>query len=158
MRTLLFFIACVLLLRISAAASTALPSENQVTPSEFEKKIEQGLAVIADRKPFSVEDATMLVRLANTLFLLDRTATKKEAELQKQIWGGDFTQRLKAALGDAIINKGMGYYFPKPDIHLGGSGGNIRDRDRYAIVAEKKKEANQRPVPMAVLRAAMAHR
>ena len=136
MRALILAIVC-----LSASltfASGASTDSSEVTIADLEKMIDVGAAMLRGKAPITTEDAIMLVRLSNTLYLSERELTKKDKDFLALMWGQELVERLKAALGEAVINKGMGYYFPKHDLHWGGAGGNIRDRDRYVITDKKK--------------------
>jgi hypothetical protein len=135
-----FLLAIICLVASPIFAGDVPVDSGNITPAEFGKKINAGVAVLGAKGPISTEDAIMLVRLSNTLLLSDGQPTEREKEFGKLMWGQELVERLKAALGTAEINTGMGHYFPKHDLHWGGSGGNIRDRDRFIVAKTKKQE------------------
>jgi len=136
MRALILAIVCISGLLILASGAPA--DSSNITIADYEKMIDVGAAVLRGKAPIITQDAIMLVRLSNTLFLSERELTKKEKEFLELMRGQELVERLRAALGEAVINRGMGFYFPKHDLHWGGAGGNIRDRDRYVITDKKK--------------------
>ena len=105
---------------------------NHLTAAEFEEKLDASIAAVTRNGPLGTEDAIMLVRVSNTVFLRGGEKTKREKELEGLM--GTCAPRLMEALGDSIPNRGMGLFFRKHDLQWGGAPGNIRGRDSYVIV------------------------
>lgn len=144
MRKLLLLLSTVATMAAFAADTVVDSEENPIAAADFEEKIEAGIVVLRQTAPLSVEDAIMLVRVSNTLFLMDGKKAKREEEFGKLMWGRALVERLAQALGESIPNRGMGLFFKRHDLHWGGASGNIRDRDRYTIVEQMKKEEANR--------------
>ena len=131
MRTFLMLLCS--LISIASFASEGVTSiGGRLTRAEFQKRVDSCITILRRSDPLTVEEAVLLVRVANTLYLLDGEKTKKEVE-----FGGlmrfSVADRLENALGESIPNHGMGLYYKKHDLHYGGAPGNIRDRDSFTI-------------------------
>jgi hypothetical protein len=104
----------------------------RLTCSEFSNKIQTCIAIMKSKEPLSIKDAMMIVRVDNTLYMHSHEDFGDPAE---SFWKLEHSEssRLVQALGKWTITHGMGMYFEKFDLYLGGAPDNIRPRDAYDI-------------------------
>jgi len=130
------------ILTLSATAQTRKSHDViHISPAEYERKVDEGIAVLKRNRPFKVDEAIALVLISNTQCISSEDYHKPSArdeEFWKLLWNRASAERLDQALGESIPNKGMGVYFKKYDLHWGGSDGNFLDRDRYVIDGEAR--------------------
>jgi hypothetical protein len=136
MRTFLTFILATIAVGCFARDQSVLANTCCLSRTEFHKAIDACTALIAKKEPFSVDDATIIVRVDNTLYMHppDPEMEKESEAFSKLIHGREVALRLIQALGEWIPNHGMGIYFKKVDLEWGGASDNIRERDAYDVV------------------------